>query len=68
MMLSCQVFYSVKSNCVYAGKTATVANDFESQLDTPYMTEDNWCLYSYLPRGFLMNPQEVTQGVQLPEL
>lgn len=64
MMLSCLVFYSVKSNCVYAGKTATLANDYESRLDAPYMTEDSRCLYSYLPRGFPMNPHEVTQGVR----
>ena len=64
MMLSHYMFYSVKSNCVYAGKTAAMANDYESHLDAPYMTEDGRCMYSYLPQGFLMNLHEVLQGVR----
>ena len=41
MMTSHFIFYSVKSNCVYAGKTAVVANDYESHMDTLYMTDSN---------------------------
>ena len=40
IILSHYMFYSIKSNYMYAGKTIAVANDYESCLDTPYMTED----------------------------
>ena len=57
------IFYFIKSNCVYAGKTAAVANDFEGRMDTPYMTNHDRRLYLFLPHGFPMNPQAVVQGV-----
>ena len=63
MMHNRHIFYSIKSNCVYAGKTAAVANDYESHMVKPYTTSEDCRLYSYLPWGFPMNPQEVKQGV-----
>ena len=41
MMTSCFIFYSVKSNCMYAGKTTAVANNYESHMDTLYMTDSD---------------------------
>jgi hypothetical protein len=57
-------YHSIRSNQVFAGKTATVASDYEGRMDGPYMTDGGRRLYSYLPRGFPMNPHEVHRGVR----
>jgi hypothetical protein len=49
---------------MYAGKTAAVASNFEGHMDNPYVTNSDCHLYSFLPQGLPMNPQEVIQGVQ----
>ena len=41
MMHSHHIFYSIKSNCVYAGKTAAVANDYESHMVESYTTSED---------------------------
>jgi hypothetical protein len=57
-------YHSTRSNCVYAGKTATVASDYEGRTSNHYTTLGNRRLYSYLPRGFPMNPHEVRRGIR----
>ncbi|KAF8233173.1 hypothetical protein L208DRAFT_1268243, partial [Tricholoma matsutake] len=63
MMPSHFIFSSIRSNQVYAGKTAAVASNYKGCMDMSYMTDGNQHLYSYLPQRFPMNPYEVSQGV-----
>jgi len=58
-------YYSGLNNCVYAGKTAATAADYEGRYNTPYGPTTTRRLYSILPRGLPMNPHEVKRGIRL---
>jgi hypothetical protein len=55
-------YYSGLNNCVYAGKTAATAADYEGRYNTAYGPTMTRRLYSILPRGLPMNPHEVKRG------
>jgi hypothetical protein len=57
-------YHSLRSNCVFAGKTVTVASDYKGRMSDHYMTSGDRRLYSYLPHGFPMNPHEVHRGIR----
>jgi hypothetical protein len=48
MMTNQHTFYSIKSNCMYAGKTVAVVNNFEGHMDNLYVTDSDRHLYSFL--------------------